>query len=276
MDEYLSSFWAYPDNYMDRLLHVLPVRRLQRRVQSTFDHYARIGLEGRLTAAERSGIMAAPPGFDELNLPTVIRAQQAKPNTRKRDALEFDLLLDFLDFFEGVKDEAAMTYTQIVRGMYPDISIFQAMQRLEEPCTDGSRFDETLQARAVYEAQRLTQMAVALSMQGKPLDIDGPIIQRFLQAEQNWLLKASEGGGHHGYLDTMMTNIVGYCVIRDMERRGIEEVEFVAVMDERTTEACASLHGKVFKVSELVLGKNAPPIYPPPHPCRSVLKPIKR
>lgn len=47
---------------------------------------------------------------------------------------------------------------------------------------------------------------------------------------------------------------------------GIEEYQFLATLDLRTSEICASLDGQIFKVSEREVGVN----YPPMHPwCRS-------
>ena len=47
---------------------------------------------------------------------------------------------------------------------------------------------------------------------------------------------------------------------------GVKEYEFMATLDNRTSEICGSLDGKVFKVSEAKPGTN----YPPMHPhCRS-------
>ncbi|MCL1987281.1 MAG: hypothetical protein FWG64_04845 [Firmicutes bacterium] len=50
-----------------------------------------------------------------------------------------------------------------------------------------------------------------------------------------------------------------------------EEYLFIAKVDERTTDSCFGLNGKIFKVSEAILGVNVPPIFDPPHPCRSIV-----
>lgn len=53
---------------------------------------------------------------------------------------------------------------------------------------------------------------------------------------------------------------------RAYEAAGVEEYEFVATLDSRTSEACASLDGKHFPIKEAKTGVN----YPPMHPrCRS-------
>ncbi len=53
--------------------------------------------------------------------------------------------------------------------------------------------------------------------------------------------------------------------LRDM---GAKQYEFCAALDERTSELCRSLNGKIFNIDEAVAGVNLPPIHPY---CRSVI-----
>lgn len=55
---------------------------------------------------------------------------------------------------------------------------------------------------------------------------------------------------------------------------GADSYQFNAVLDGRTTEICRSLDGKIFKLKDGIPGVNMPPMYPPPHPCRSFITPI--
>lgn len=43
---------------------------------------------------------------------------------------------------------------------------------------------------------------------------------------------------------------------------GIEQYEFMASLDERTCEVCGKLDGKIFAVSDAVVGENYPPVHP--------------
>lgn len=51
---------------------------------------------------------------------------------------------------------------------------------------------------------------------------------------------------------------------------GVEEQEFNATLDERTSDICREMDGKVFKTSEIEIGVNAPPLH---CRCRSVMIP---
>src|SRR5699024_9042335 len=43
---------------------------------------------------------------------------------------------------------------------------------------------------------------------------------------------------------------------------GVEEFQFVSTLDKRTSKICQELDGKVFKMSERVVGVNVPPMHP--------------
>ena len=51
---------------------------------------------------------------------------------------------------------------------------------------------------------------------------------------------------------------------------GVEEYEFVATLDKRTSPICRSMDGKHFKMSDMKIGTNAPPLHPR---CRSCMAP---
>lgn len=95
------------------------------------------------------------------------------------------------------------------------------------------------------------------------------------KARKDMLAQSVRSGNLYGVLDKYFVYAIGEKHIEKLRRNNVEKVRFIAVLDNATTDECRGLHGKVFKVSDLVIGKNAPPIYPPPHPCRSRLLPIK-
>ena len=54
-------------------------------------------------------------------------------------------------------------------------------------------------------------------------------------------------------------------------RTGLAEYEFLATLDNRTSEMCAELDGKVFKLKDAQVGVNLPPVHPN---CRSTTLPV--
>ena len=63
---------------------------------------------------------------------------------------------------------------------------------------------------------------------------------------------------------------------RQYEEEGVEQYEFMAFLDNRTTEECRHLDGKIFNVSEGVAGVNLPPLRSAPkmqklyNPCHKI------
>lgn len=42
---------------------------------------------------------------------------------------------------------------------------------------------------------------------------------------------------------------------------GVEKYEFLATLDERTSEQCRNMDGRTFKVDKMIIGVNAPPLH---------------
>ena len=55
------------------------------------------------------------------------------------------------------------------------------------------------------------------------------------------------------------------------KQTGIEQYEYAAVMDEKTSTICRKLDGKIFNVEDAIVGVNQPPMHPY---CRSITMPI--
>lgn len=54
---------------------------------------------------------------------------------------------------------------------------------------------------------------------------------------------------------------------------GLEEYEYCAFMDEKTSSICQKLNGQIFKLKDMSIGVNAPPMHPR---CRSCILPITK
>lgn len=69
---------------------------------------------------------------------------------------------------------------------------------------------------------------------------------------------------------TEITYVHNQCSVERYQEMGLEEYEYVAEMDDRTSEICQELNGKVFKLSDAQPGENLPPMHPN---CRSTIVP---
>lgn len=95
-------------------------------------------------------------------------------------------------------------------------------------------------------------------------------------------------------LDNEVASLSSYVALWGMEKQGIKKVQYVAVMDERTTHICESMNGQIFNINDwntyyrlqnnndekltkyvtygLQIGENQPSLH---YNCRSVLIPYK-
>lgn len=86
--------------------------------------------------------------------------------------------------------------------------------------------------------------------------------------------KSGKGGKLYEYERLVRTEaafIAEQATMRSYTRNNVEEYEYLATLDLRTSLICQDLDGKVFKVKDAVTGVN----YPPMHPhCRSTTVPV--
>lgn len=146
------------------------------------------------------------------------------------------------------------------------------------PLPTGLTYEQALAADAAYRAREITKQAVVDSSQGKELSMDSEPMQAILRRQRAWQLREVQKtpeGRFAGYYDMVMGFIVGHTVVQAFMDAGVKAYRFIATIDDRTTSECRALHGKVFRMEELKLGINAPPVYPPPHPCRSVIQAVE-
>lgn len=69
---------------------------------------------------------------------------------------------------------------------------------------------------------------------------------------------------------TESTYVANATTAKRYEEMGVEEYEFTAVMDRRTSTICREMNGETFKLKDLQLGTNAPAMHPN---CRSTIVP---
>lgn len=146
------------------------------------------------------------------------------------------------------------------------------------PLPTGLTYEQALAADAAYRAREITKQAVVDSSQGKGLSMDSEPMQAILRRQRAWQLREVQKtpvGRFAGYYDMVMGFIVGHTVVQAFIDAGVKAYRFIATIDDRTTSECRALHGKVFRMEDLKLGVNAPPVYPPPHPCRSVIQAVE-
>lgn len=140
----------------------------------------------------------------------------------------------------------------------------QIAQMADAKWFDGQRFSDRLweDKEALGRALRRTltqgvnlgwsvrQMASAF---GRLLQNARYVIERLIRTEAN--------------------RVQNMALIEAYKANGVKKYEYVAIMDDRTSEVCEELNGRQFPVSEAEVGVNVPPMHPN---CRSSTIPIGR
>ena len=133
-----------------------------------------------------------------------------------------------------------------------------------------------------YNANKMYRNII-IDIQQKRLNLDR--YDRTFEIERKRYLTA---------LDNEIASLCSYVSLWGMEKQGIKQVQYVAVMDERTTNICQSMNAQIFKINDwnvyyryennndekttkyttygLQIGENQPALH---FNCRSVLIPYK-
>jgi SPP1 gp7 family putative phage head morphogenesis protein len=70
---------------------------------------------------------------------------------------------------------------------------------------------------------------------------------------------------------TETAHVLNKAALMSYEACGVKYVEFLAVLDGKTSEVCLSLNGDIIPISEAIPGVNIPPLHPN---CRSTIIPV--
>ena len=125
----------------------------------------------------------------------------------------------------------------------------------------------------MYRARQFQKMVNAEKQQmgtplgpKKPLDIDNAQYKKALEIQKQWYLRRTHSlayeGNHAGMLDMYLSYVVSETVVRAFQDAGVKKYQFIATIDDRTTNECRSLHLKIFPMNGVMIGINCPPIYP--------------
>ena len=278
--EFLKKYWKEADRQEDVFLR--KARRLhpEDEVQAALDRFGRLDDTTRLDVAELNRLHRDIEGWKEADLLTGEFGLRAKDAShRKRITTDEALLLCLMAAW-------AAYYAKIE---YYAIDMFVAVtgaseRRVRERLADSTpttpqSFSNALDVDIAYRARQLQKLVQSDRQQTIVPKVTQKRYARVFEQQERCLIAQSEPtedspNGHHGYIDRVMAELLSYFAIDRYRQEGVQRVRFVAVIDEKTTHNCRRLHGREFAIDDLKPGINAPPIADPPHPCRSVLRPI--
>lgn len=183
--------------------------------------------------------------------------------------------------------------------LYPLPDLF-LLTYLALPTYRGHKWKDYRLADIQYNARQLYSQLVMAMQQSRPLDVDSDEFKSLFNKQNNRYLNKKkdtrQADQYSGALDNEVCFLVNQVALNGMIKQGCTRVQFVAVVDNKTTAMCETLNGQIFsindwntfsrysasdgknvvyKVKGLQLGVNLPPIDNHFHYCRSTIYPVR-
>lgn len=297
----VKTFWKNPDTRLGELLSFIgdEQQELSDNVQSILNQFREIEMKGYLPKLEVERLHRAirrwkQDGYDEGEMRLWMNDMKNRKKIRGEEALFIFLFAAMLESYRAIANKSTTLMKEIARSAYNQ-SFAEAysitgkgkdqkignefvQNALKSTLPDGSNFYSGIENDAHYRAKQIQEQAVSNMIQDKPLSMDSLEFKRILNSQRRWQLRrthSTSSGGYAGYYDMVTSFMVHTAVAQAYRDAKIKEYRFIAVIDDVTTSTCKELNGRVFRMSEMKMGINFPPTYPPPHPCRSITEPIK-
>lgn len=138
---------------------------------------------------------------------------------------------------------------------------------LAMPNNLGVAWDEHVASIIDYNSDQCYKQAV-IDLREDKLKVHPDLIEKQTKRELTYKSNRLDDK-FYGQIDNEATYLVNQERIQIFKYYGIKRVQFKAQIDERTTEECREMNGKVFDIDKLVLGENLPPLH---YNCRSIIE----
>lgn len=138
---------------------------------------------------------------------------------------------------------------------------------LAMPNNLGVTWDEHVASIIDYNSDQCYKQAV-IDLREDKLKVHPDLIKKQTKREINYKSNRAKDK-FFGQIDNEITYLVNQERVQIFEYYGIKRVQFKALIDDRTTEMCREMNGKVIDINDLVLGENMPPLH---YNCRSILE----
>lgn len=174
---------------------------------------------------------------------------------------------------------------------------------------NGVKWQDYKEGNVTYNARNLLDKVKVNMQLEKPIEIDGDILKLLDKQERAYLNKKKDRdkvyedyrnemyiSEYSGMLDNQICFLANQFALAGMKVQGCKKVQFIATVDDHTTDMCRSLDGQIFSIDEmnvyqrysklddknvvyhtkgLEVGANLPPINNGFHYCRSTIYPVK-
>ena len=138
---------------------------------------------------------------------------------------------------------------------------------LAMPNNLGVAWDEHVASIIDYNSDQTYKQAV-IDLREDKLKVHPDLIEKQSKREINYKSNRAKDK-FFGQIDNELTYLVNQERVQIFEYYGIKRVQFKALIDDRTTDICREMNGKIIDINDLVLGENMPPLH---YNCRSILE----
>ena len=217
----------------------------------------------------------------------MVNKYQNRTRIKNNEILRIMLLMEYAEVYEKNYENQLIMFDEISKGItkatiaevqpvikkrkfrrkpfvYEHIFL---LHLLAMPNNLGVTWEEHNASIIDYNSNQAYKQAV-IDIREDKLKVDKKLIENQTKREINYKSNRLDDK-FFGQIDNEVTYLVNQERIQIFKYYGITKVIFKALIDERTTEECREMNGKVFDIDNLVLGENLPPLH---YNCRSVIE----
>ena len=265
-------------------------------------------LERQIEEYEEQGILT---GYFGYNVKNILK----RSKIRNIDMLEIMIQACYMQEMKSVNDlemnlfqeTSQEVYMQGVEEAQPKkrrksyiVPEFLILEILALPNSKGYIWADYKEATAEYNASQIKRQVLINLQQKQPLNVDDYEFSHIIDSQNkryiNKKKETQQEDKYSGMLDDELTGLANRMLLQAYIDNGVEKVQFIATIDDKTTKMCESLDKQIFYIGEmntfkrysenvggiieaqvygLQTGVNLPPINDGFHWCRSTIYPSK-
>jgi SPP1 gp7 family putative phage head morphogenesis protein len=289
--------WSYVDEQLKKYLkqHKTNDRELEYRIQNVFNmgfefsslyNYANNGILRQF----KTRIRLFKENYTKNDYVSyMVNKYQNRTRIKNNEILRIMLLMEYAEVYDknynnqlALFDEISKSIVKVTNAEVENVlrhkkrkfrrhpfiyeHIF-LLHLLAMPNNLGVTWEEHTASIIDYNSDQCYKQAV-IDLRNDDLKVDKDLIESQTKREINYKSNRLDDK-FFGQIDNEVTYLVNQERIQIFKYYGITKVQFKALIDERTTEECREMNGKVFDIDKLVLGENLPPLH---YNCRSVIE----
>ena len=289
--------WNYVDEQLKKYLkeHRINDRELEYRIQNVFNMGFEFSTLYQYANKEtlrqfKTRIRLFKKNYNKKDYVSyMVNKYQNRTLVKNNEILKVMLLMEYaeiyeknyanqIELFEEVSKKVVKVTNEEVKPKIPRKKrrhpyVYEHMALLHflaMPNNLGVAWDEHVASIVDYNADQTYKQAV-IDLRENKLQVHKDLIDKQSKREINYKSNRAKDK-FFGQIDNELTYLVNQERVQIFEYYGIKRVQFKALIDDRTTEQCREMNGKIIDINDLVLGENLPPIH---FNCRSVIEAYK-